>query len=161
MKQSDSVELEELQLSPGISGALLSTHPIFFKGALFARFKCSSESVFKHWILTEIGESYQHKRHNFILFFLIFFEWDLNLVKYQNLRHVQDIMLPDFFLFMVFLNSMKKTGKKSVCLNSSKNYLIMITSKKYFPIFLIHMQMGNSFNLISINVVPIHRVIIW
>lgn len=94
-----------------IGGSFINSS-YFFKGALFARFKCSSESVFKHWILTKIGESYQHKRHNFILFFLIFFQWDLNLVKHQNLRHIQDIMLPDLFLLNVFLNySMKKTGK--------------------------------------------------
>lgn len=118
-----------------IGGSFINSS-YFFKGALFARFKCSSESVFKHWILTKIGESYQHKRHNFILFFLIFFQWDLNLVKYQNLRHIQDIMLPDLFLLNVFLNySMKKTGK-NIYLFEFFIKLYMLTSKKYFQIFL-------------------------
>lgn len=120
-----------------IGGSFINSS-YFFKGALFARFKCSSESVFKHWILTKIGESYQHKRHNFILFFLIFFEWDLNLVKYQNLRHVQDIMLPDFFFHGI--SKFNEENRKKICLFEFFKKLLhyMLTSKKYFPIFLIH-----------------------
>lgn len=74
----------------------------------------------------------------------------------------KDIMLPDFFKFTVFLNSMKKTEKK-ICLNSSKNYLLIcVYFQKVFPKILntLYMQMGISFNLISINFVPVHKAIV-
>lgn len=119
-----------------IGGSFINSS-YFFKGALFARFKCSSESVFKHWILTKIGESYQHKRHNFILFFLIFFQWDLNLVKYQNLRHIQDIILPDFFFYGISkFNEENRKKYLFVRILHKITWLYMLTSKKYFQIFL-------------------------
>lgn len=67
------------------------------------------------------------------------------------------------FFFIHGISKFNEENREKICLFEFFKKLLdynMITSKKYFPIFLIHMQMGNSFNLISINVVPIHRVII-
>lgn len=58
---------------------------------------------------------------------------------------------------------MKKTEKKSVWILQKITCLYVFTSKKVFPKILntLYMQMGISFNLISINFVPVHKPIVW
>lgn len=74
----------------------------------------------------------------------------------------KDIMLPDFFLIYC-ISKFNEENRKKICLNSSKNYLLIcVYFQKVFPkiVNILYMQMGISFNLISINFVPVHKAIV-
>lgn len=74
----------------------------------------------------------------------------------------KDIMLPDFFLIHG-ISKFNEENRKKICLNSSKNYLLIcVYFQKVFPKILntLYMQIGISFNLISINFVPVHKPIV-
>lgn len=67
------------------------------------------------------------------------------------------------FFLIHCISKFNEENRKKICLNSSKNYLLIcVYFQKVFLKILntLYMQMGISFNLISINLVPVHKAIV-